>query len=58
LERGTGRDVCGLGAYGVGVCADKRPPERFRLRFDRAQMAMKAAIVGHGVTDARRRAHR
>lgn len=29
--------------------ADKRPPERFTLRFDRAQMAMDAAILGLGV---------
>lgn len=28
---------------------DKRPPERFTLRFDRAQMAMEAAILGLGV---------
>ena len=28
---------------------DKRPPERFSLRFDRAQMAMEAAILGLGV---------
>lgn len=29
--------------------SDKRPPERFSLRFDRAQMAMDAAILGLGV---------
>ncbi|MBP6776545.1 MAG: LysR family transcriptional regulator [Piscinibacter sp.] len=29
--------------------SDKRPPERFTLRFDRAQMAMEAAILGLGV---------
>jgi LysR family glycine cleavage system transcriptional activator len=29
--------------------SDKRPPERFSLRFDRAQMAMEAAILGLGV---------
>lgn len=29
--------------------SDKRPPERFALRFDRAQMAMEAAILGLGV---------
>lgn len=29
--------------------SDKRPPERFALRFDRAQMAMDAAILGLGV---------
>jgi DNA-binding transcriptional LysR family regulator len=29
--------------------ADGRPPERFALRFDRAQMAMDAAILGLGV---------
>jgi DNA-binding transcriptional LysR family regulator len=28
---------------------DKRPPEHFTLRFDRAQMAMEAAILGLGV---------
>jgi DNA-binding transcriptional LysR family regulator len=28
---------------------DKRPPERFTLRFDRSQMAMEAAILGLGV---------
>jgi LysR family glycine cleavage system transcriptional activator len=29
--------------------SDLRPPERFALRFDRAQMAMDAAILGLGV---------
>ena len=29
--------------------SDKRPPERFTLRFDRAQMAMEAAVLGLGV---------
>jgi DNA-binding transcriptional LysR family regulator len=29
--------------------SDKRPPERFSLRFDRAVMAMDAAILGLGV---------
>ena len=29
--------------------SDKRPPDRFALRFDRAQMAMDAAILGLGV---------
>ncbi|MDT7838848.1 LysR substrate-binding domain-containing protein [Aquabacterium sp. OR-4] len=29
--------------------SDKRPPERLSLRFDRAQMAMEAAIQGLGV---------
>lgn len=29
--------------------SDQRPPERFSLRFDRAQMAMDAAILGLGV---------
>jgi LysR family glycine cleavage system transcriptional activator len=29
--------------------SDKRPPERLSLRFDRAQMAMDAAILGLGV---------
>ena len=29
--------------------SDKRPPERFTLRFDRAQMAMDAAILGLGI---------
>ena len=29
--------------------SDKRPPERLALRFDRAQMAMEAAIQGLGV---------
>lgn len=29
--------------------SDKRPPERFSLRFDRAQMAMEAAVQGLGV---------
>lgn len=28
---------------------DRRPPERFTLRFDRSQMAMEAAILGLGV---------
>jgi DNA-binding transcriptional LysR family regulator len=28
---------------------DKRPPERFTLRFDRSQMAMEAAMLGLGV---------
>jgi LysR family glycine cleavage system transcriptional activator len=28
---------------------DKRPPERFTLRFDRSHMAMEAAILGLGV---------
>ena len=32
-----------------GAFSDKRPPERFSLRFDRAQMAMDAAILGLGV---------
>lgn len=32
-----------------GAHADRRPPERFALRFDRAQMAMDAAILGLGV---------
>ncbi len=32
-----------------GEFSDKRPPERFSLRFDRAQMAMDAAILGLGV---------
>ncbi|MDP3823179.1 MAG: LysR substrate-binding domain-containing protein [Burkholderiales bacterium] len=32
-----------------GAYSDKRPPERFSLRFDRAQMAMDAAILGLGV---------
>ena len=32
-----------------GAFSDKRPPERFTLRFDRAQMAMDAAILGLGV---------
>jgi len=29
--------------------SDKRPPERFTLRFDRAQMALEAAVLGLGV---------
>ncbi|RZS57088.1 LysR substrate-binding domain-containing protein [Sphaerotilus mobilis] len=29
--------------------ADQRPPERYALRFDRAQMAMEAAILGLGI---------
>ncbi len=29
--------------------SDKRPPDRFTLRFDRAQMAMDAAVLGLGV---------
>ncbi len=29
--------------------SDQRPPERFTLRFDRAQMAMEAAVLGLGV---------
>lgn len=29
--------------------SDNRPPERFALRFDRAQMALEAAILGLGV---------
>ena len=29
--------------------SDRRPPERFSLRFDRAQMAMEAAVLGLGV---------
>ncbi|MFM2055307.1 MAG: hypothetical protein RL456_3344 [Pseudomonadota bacterium] len=29
--------------------ADQRPPDRYALRFDRAQMAMEAAILGLGV---------
>jgi DNA-binding transcriptional LysR family regulator len=32
-----------------GAFSDKRPPERFTLRFDRAQMAMDAAVLGLGV---------
>jgi len=32
-----------------GACSDKQSPERFSLRFDRAQMAMDAAILGLGV---------
>ncbi len=32
-----------------GAFSDKQPPERFSLRFDRAQMAMDAAILGLGV---------
>lgn len=32
-----------------GAHADRRPPDRFALRFDRAQMAMDAAILGLGV---------
>jgi LysR family glycine cleavage system transcriptional activator len=32
-----------------GAFSDKRAPERFTLRFDRAQMAMDAAILGLGV---------
>ncbi len=32
-----------------GAHSDKRPPERFSLRFDRAQMAMDAANLGLGV---------
>lgn len=31
------------------VHSDERPPERFTLRFDRAQMAMEAAVLGLGV---------
>lgn len=31
------------------VYSDRRPPERLSLRFDRAQMAMEAAIQGLGV---------
>jgi DNA-binding transcriptional LysR family regulator len=33
----------------LASCSDKRAPERFTLRFDRAQMAMEAAIQGLGV---------
>lgn len=29
--------------------SDKRPPDRFTLRFDRAQMAIEAAVLGLGV---------
>jgi DNA-binding transcriptional LysR family regulator len=32
-----------------GAFSNKRPPDRFTLRFDRAQMAMDAAILGLGV---------
>jgi DNA-binding transcriptional LysR family regulator len=32
-----------------GAYAGGRPPERFALRFDRAQMAMEAAVLGLGV---------
>lgn len=32
-----------------GAFSSQRPPERFSLRFDRAQMAMDAAILGLGV---------
>lgn len=31
------------------ACSDKRAPDRFALRFDRAQMAMDSAILGLGV---------
>lgn len=33
----------------LGAFSDKRAPERFTLRFDRAQMAMDAAVLGLGV---------
>lgn len=33
----------------LSAYSDKRPPERFTLRFDRAQMALDAAVLGLGV---------
>ena len=33
----------------LGAFSDKRAQERFTLRFDRAQMAMDAAVLGLGV---------